>query len=165
MTGGPPEDGGTVVVVVPRRLRRVCLLAGLALVGSCAALAALLGSASALVDPGGAGGGTTQRFGLADRLAVLGIGVLLAAALGLLARPRITADRTGITVRNIGRATRLPWAVVMDVRLDRHASWAVLDLADDDTVPLLALQSNDGEQAQRAVVRLRALLAASRDGR
>jgi hypothetical protein len=43
------------------------------------------------------------------------------------------------------------------------ASWAQLELHDDETVPLLAVQSNDGEAAVEAVLALRALLEDARD--
>ena len=50
------------------------------------------------------------------------------------------------------------------VRLDDGAPWASLELQDDETVQLLAVQSNDGDRAVEAVLALRALLRASRGG-
>ncbi|TAL12357.1 MAG: PH domain-containing protein, partial [Frankiales bacterium] len=58
----------------------------------------------------------------------------------------------------------VPWQVVRAVRLDDGSPWASLDLQDDDTLALFAIQSNDGDRAVEAVLGLRALLAASREG-
>ncbi len=56
----------------------------------------------------------------------------------------------------------LPWAVVVGVHLPEGAPWAQLELQDDETVALLAVQANDGEHAVDAVLALRRALAASR---
>jgi Bacterial PH domain len=51
---------------------------------------------------------------------------------------------------------------VAGVRLDDGSPWASLDLQDDDTVALLAVQANDGLYAVETVLELRRLLAISR---
>ena len=148
------------LVIRPRKLIRIC--AGLAVF-------VLVGFgivAYALGRTGASGNGAQGQitFRLPDQLALFGIGVLLAAALLAFTRARVEADAAGIRVRNVVGETTLPWQVVRGVRLDEGSSWASLDLHDDDTVALLAVQANDGELAVQAVLDLRALLKASRDG-
>jgi hypothetical protein len=109
----------------------------------------------ALLLPGKAG---DASVGVADQLAFFGIGVLLAAACVALTRPRARADERGIWVRNVMGERFFPWAVVVAVRLDEGAPWAQLELHDDETVSLLAVQASDGDDAVEAVLQLRALL-------
>ena len=148
------------LVLRPRKLIRICVgLAAFVLVGF-GIVAYALGRAGA----GSLGGEGQVVFRLPDQLALFGIGVLLAAALLAFTRARVEADAAGIRVRNVVGETALPWQVVRAVRLDEGSPWASLDLHDDDTVALLAVQSNDGERAVQAVLDLRALLKASREG-
>ena len=64
-----------------------------------------------------------------------------------------TADRTGIRIRNVlGEKLAALGGRRAAVRLDDGAPWASLDLHDDDTVALLAVQANDGERAVDAVL-------------
>lgn len=142
-------------VVRPRRLVIVCRLAALAVVAVFGLLALLLPARQA---------GGAVVFGVADQVAFFCIGLLLAWAALQFTRARVDADETGVRIRNYVGERALPWAVVAGVRMDDGASWASLDLQDDDTVALLAIQSNDGAHAVDAVVALRRLLAASRAG-
>lgn len=139
------------VVVRPVRLTRVCRVAAALIVVAFAGVAVSLRS-----------GGQADLFGVADQIAMIGLGLLGGLAVLSLTRARVEADVTGIRVRNVLGEKVLPWQVVTAVRLDDGAPWASLDLADDDTVALLAVQANDRELAVRAVLGLRALLAASR---
>ncbi len=145
-------SAGDRVVVRPRRLTRVArgtaaFVAAFFVVLAVALLRAPQGEAS---------------FRLADSIAMVGLGLLLAGAVLLLTRARVEADAGGIRVRNLVSETVLPWGVVAAVRMDDSSPWASLDLQDDDTVALFAVQANDGERAVQAVRQLRALLRASR---
>ena len=142
------------VVVRPRRLLWVCRAAALGLVLVFGLVAYLL--------PGRQGRGDAA-FGPGDQIAFFCIGLLLAWAALQFTRVRVEADSTGIRVRNYVGEKQLPWQVVAAVRLDDGSPWASLDLQDDDTVALLALQANDGARTVEAVLALRALLTASRD--
>lgn len=138
----------------PRRLLYVCRFAG-------ALLLLVFGVVAYLLPRGSAGG---QQFGLADQIAFFGIGLLLAWAVLQFTRVRVVADERGVQVRNYVGEKHIPWQVVAGVRFDDASPWASLDLHDDDTIALLAVQANDGERAVDAVVGLRTLLAASRAG-
>jgi hypothetical protein len=141
------------VVFRPRRLRVVCWATAVTVVALFTLIAIGLGSG----PPGDA------QFKLPDQIALVLLSLLLAGGVLVFTRARVVGDAQGLRVRNAFRETALPWAVVVDVRLDEHGSWAYVDLQDDDTLAVLALQANDGEQAQAAVRALQGLLAASRD--
>jgi hypothetical protein len=110
--------------------------------------------------PRGSSGG--EQFGVADQVAFFLIGVVLSAVVLQFTRVRVTADERGVRVRNYVGEKFVPWQVVAGVRMDDGSPWASLDLQDDDTIALLAVQANDGAWAVDAVVALRALLAESR---
>jgi hypothetical protein len=100
--------------------------------------------------------GTFQR---GDQTAMIGLGVLIALGILAFCRPRVRADADGVRIRNVIGGYDLPWSVVRAVRFDRSAAWASLELLDDDTVPLHALQAADKDYAVDAVRSLRALHA------
>lgn len=148
------------LVLRPVRLVRVARVAAALIVAVFVVVAIALGSAGeGPVRPG------QLRFGLADQLAMVGLGLLAAGAVLLFTRPRVIADRDGLVVRNVIGETHLPWQVVTAVRLDDGAPWASLDLADDDQLAVMALQTNDGQHAVDGVLALRRLLADSREPR
>ena len=141
------------VVSQPVRLTRVCW--GVAAV----VMVVFTGVAVAL---GRAPEGTAQ-FRLVDQAAMVVLGGIVACAALAFTRARVRADEHGVRIRNVLGEKLIPWQVVRAVRMDDGASWASLDLHDDETVALLGIQSNDGDRAVEAVVGLRALLAASRN--
>ena len=142
----------STVDVRPRRLLVVCRAAGGLLLAVFAVVAYLL--------PRGSAGG--QQFGVADQVAFFLIGVLLSAVVLQFTRVRVVADERGVRVRNYVGEKFVPWQVVAGVRMDDSSPWASLDLHDDDTIALLAVQANDGAWAVEAVLALRSLLAESR---
>ena len=109
----------------------------------------------ALLLPQGASG--DQRFGVGDQIAFFAMGLLLAVAVLALTRFRVRADTEGIWVRNVLGERYFPWGVVVGIDLPSGASWAQLELHDDEIVALLALQSNDGDATVDSVLALRNL--------
>jgi hypothetical protein len=101
-------------------------------------------------------------FHTSDQVAMIGLGVLLATGILLLARPRLDADDAGVRVRNILGSHVLPWSAVRSVRFERRSPWATLLLVTGEEIAVLAVQSVDGERAVTATEGLRALLAANR---
>ena len=140
------------VLVRPRRLTRVCWAVAVLVVLVFAALAVALGR-----GPAG-----DAQFKLADQIAFFLLGVLIAGSALLFTRSRVEGTPEGVRVRNPLSTKDVPWQVVRAVRLDEGAPWAVLELHDDETVQLLAVQAHDGDRAVDAVLGLRALLTASR---
>jgi hypothetical protein len=100
-------------------------------------------------------------FRLADQVALVLMGLFVAGGVLLLARPRARADVAGIEVRNILVTRYLPWDQVRAVAFPDGASWARLDLPDDEYIAVLAIQAVDGHRAVEAIRRIRALHAAS----
>jgi hypothetical protein len=97
-----------------------------------------------------------------DQVAMVGLGLVLAAGIVFLGRSRVDADATGVRVRNIVVQHQLPWQAVRAVRFDRKSAWGSLLLENGDEISLLAVQAVDKERAVRAVEGLRALHAQAR---
>jgi hypothetical protein len=144
------------VVFRPRRIRRVCWVLAPVVVVAFAALA------TALTGPTGTGatGEGSGVFQRSDQIAMIGLGLLAAAAILLFTRPKVTADANGIKIRNVIGGYDLPWQIVRAVRFERGNPWASLELLDDDIVAVMAIQAVDKEYAVAGVRALRALLAA-----
>ncbi|MDP9436227.1 MAG: PH domain-containing protein [Actinomycetota bacterium] len=147
MTG----PGGTLIVR-PQRLVLVGRAVAVLVVGVFGVLALLL--------PRGEVDGVA--FGPADQVAFFLIGCLIAAVPLAFTRARVSADERGVWVRNGLGEKFLPWAVVVGVEMPEGAPWAHLELQDDETVALLAVQSNDGDRAVDAVLALRRALRQAR---
>lgn len=140
-----------VVVVRPRRVL-IC-----AWVGAVVTVVLFIGLAAVLrtVETG-------VYFRLADQIAMVVLGMLIAGGVLLLARPRVRADSAGIEVRNILATRYIPWELVMRVAFPDGASWARLDLPDDEYLAVLAIQSVDGQRAVDGITKVRALHTAAR---
>ncbi|MGH3737040.1 MAG: PH domain-containing protein [Micromonosporaceae bacterium] len=134
----------------PRKAAVVCWIAAIAVVVIFSAVATGLRGDTE-------GGGV---FGVADQVAMVGLGLLGAAGILWLTRPRVEADSERIRIRNVVGSYDLPWDLVRAVRFDRGAPWASLELADYEVVSVMAVQAADKEYAVEAVRGLRALHAA-----
>jgi hypothetical protein len=134
--------------VRPRRLNLVCRAVAVLVLVTFGGLAVVL--------PKGSRDG--QQFGVGDQVSFFFIGVLLAVAVLAFTRVRVRADVRGIWVRNVLGERFFPWALVVAVDLPEGAPWAQLELHDDETVALLALQSNDGDTTVESVLALRNLM-------
>jgi hypothetical protein len=133
-------------------VRVVCWVAAAVIVAVFAAVATAL--------RGGTEGG--GAFAAGDQLAMFGLGVLAAAGVLLFTRPRVEADAHGVRVRNVVGGYDLPWEIVAAVRFDDRSPWASLELADDETIAVMAVQAADKDYAVALVRGLRELLAAHR---
>jgi Bacterial PH domain len=145
---GPAEK---TVVVRPRKVMIAAWVGAVAVLVLFTVVAVLL-----------RGSETGVYFRFADQVALVVLGLLIAGGVLLLARPRVRADAEGIEVRNILTTQRLSWQVVRRVAFPDGASWARLDLPDDEYLPVLAIQAVDGYRAVEGIARLRALHSAAR---
>jgi hypothetical protein len=134
----------------PRRIRWVAAISAAAVV--------VLFTALSFGLHGATGEGPGQ-FARGDQTAMIGLGVLTGLGILALTRPRVRADAAGIRVRNVVGSYQLPWSVVRAVRFDRNSPWAMLELHDDETVAVHALQAVDKAYAVDGVRTLRALHA------
>jgi hypothetical protein len=98
-------------------------------------------------------------FQTADQVAIALLGVVIAGAALLFARPRLRVGASGVAVRNLFGYRLIPWSDVVDVSFPRGARWARVDLPDDEYVPVMAIQAVDKERAVEAMDRVRDLLA------
>lgn len=144
---GPVEP--EVVRARPVRLRRVAVLVAAVVALTFVVVAVLLGNTRS----------EGVAFGVGDQVAMVVLGLLIAAGVLLLARPSVVADARGLRVRNIVAYHDVPWEVVREVAFRDGSPWAILELADDDQLALLAVQASDGERSVAAVRGLRALQA------
>lgn len=136
----------------PKRIRWVA--------GVAAAAVVILFTVLSFGLHGSTGTGTGQ-FERGDQSAMIGLGVLIGLGLLAFTRPRVRADADGVQIRNVVGNYDLPWSVVRAVRFDRNSPWAMLELADDETVSIHALQAGDKQYAVDGVRTLRALHAAA----
>ncbi len=109
----------------------------------------------------GATGDGPGQFARGDQTAMIALGVLIGLGILAFTRPRVRADAEGVHVRNVVGGYDLPWSVVRAVRFDRSSPWATLELHDDETVSIHALQAADKEYAVEGVRVLRALHTAA----
>jgi hypothetical protein len=102
-----------------------------------------------------------QPWGAGQRVGVVVSAVVLSGVLVLLSRPKVLADRDGLTVVNLTRRRRLAWAEVLGVNLAHGDSWVRLDLADGTSLPAMGIQPGIARgQALRDARRLRDLVEA-----
>lgn len=143
------SDSDMELVARPKKAILWCWIAAVAVLAMSVFVATTLRGATE-------GGGT---FTTSDQYTMAGIGVIAAGVVLLFTRPRVWADANGIKIRNLVSNYDLPWEVVVAVRFPKGTSWAMLELADDELVPMMALQAVDRDYAVAATRRLRALLA------
>jgi hypothetical protein len=94
----------------------------------------------------------------ADQFAMAGLAAVLAGAVLLLIRPRLRVGAMGLAVRNVLGYRLIPWDEVVDVSFPPGKRWARVDLAYNEYVPALAIQSFDREHAVAAMDTVRELM-------
>lgn len=141
-----PATPALPVTFRPTRTRAVLLVAGGVALGMFTLVAVLLPADGA------------RPWGLGDRLAFGGTGLLIFAVLVWLSRPKVVVDRAGVTVVNLVTRRRLEWAEVVRVNLRAGDAWVHLDLADGTSLAAMGIQPGVGrEQALSDARALRAL--------
>ncbi|WP_427923712.1 PH domain-containing protein [Streptomyces sp. cg40] len=124
----------------PGRTRAVLLTAGAAIFVVITAVALLL-----------------EQLGPGEKLSFVFTGALLFAVLAVLARVKVVADETGVTVVNIASRRRLEWAEILQVNLRPGDPWVFLNLSDGTSLPVLGIQP--GIAKERAIADARTLRA------
>ncbi|MDP9845131.1 PH domain-containing protein [Streptosporangium lutulentum] len=99
-----------------------------------------------------------RPFTVADKFAMLVLGLLVAGILHLLGRCRVEADERGITVVNPLRVHRYEWSEVLKVTLIVNEPWAKIDFADGVTIGAMGLQGSEKDRTVRQVRELAALI-------
>ncbi|MBK3639613.1 MULTISPECIES: PH domain-containing protein [Streptomyces] len=124
----------------PGRTRVVLLTAGVAIFVVITAVALLL-----------------EGLGPGERLSFIVTGALMAGVLAMLARVKVVADETGVTVVNIATRRHLDWPEILHVNLRPGDPWVFLDLSDGTSMPALGIQP--GIAKERAIADARTLRA------
>ena len=98
-------------------------------------------------------------FGWLDRVGVILIAAGIGALLWRFAQLSLQPAESRLTVRNVIHTRQLEWPEVVSVRFGGGQPWVTLDLADGDTVAVMAIQRADGERAVAEAKRLATLVA------
>src|SRR5690606_3646177 len=101
---------------------------------------------------------TGPGAGVADRAAIVVVGLLGGLVAWRLGAVRAEPDENGLTVVNYVRRRRLAWAEVVTVRFGPSDPWVHLDLADGDVLAVMGIQRADGEHGMAEARRLVALV-------
>ncbi|MFI9394580.1 PH domain-containing protein [Streptomyces bauhiniae] len=133
----PPAQPALPVTFRPGHTRVILLTAGVAIFLVVAAVALLL------------------DMGPGERLSFIVTGALMAWVLARLARVKVVADQSGVTVVNIAGSRRLAWAEIVGVNLRPGDPWVFLDLSDGTSLAALGIQP--GVAKQRAIADARSL--------
>ncbi|NNH71643.1 PH domain-containing protein [Nocardia uniformis] len=102
-------------------------------------------------------GSTGVTFRLADQIAMVGIGLLLAGGVLMLTRPRVRVGPRGVVVRNIFGDNEFQWKDIRGVSFQDRKAWARLELVHDEYVPMLAFRANDKGYVVESMDRFRDL--------
>jgi hypothetical protein len=132
----------------PRKARRVAVAAAVVLIVVFTVVAVLLRRTP-----------TGVYFRFSDQVAMVLLGMLMAGAALLFARPRVRALADGVEVRNVLTTRVVPWDLVVRVSFPDGAAWARLELPDDEYIAVMAIQAVDGQRAVQAMRALRELHA------
>ncbi|MET9086597.1 PH domain-containing protein [Streptomyces sp. NPDC004237] len=124
----------------PGRTRAILLTAGVAIFATITAVALLL-----------------EQLGPGEQLSFVVTGALIFWVLAQLARVKVVADETGVTVVNITSRRRLEWAEILQVNLRPGDPWVFLNLSDGTSLPALGIQP--GVAKERAISDAKALRA------
>ncbi|MFE2099002.1 MULTISPECIES: PH domain-containing protein [unclassified Streptomyces] len=98
-----------------------------------------------------------EQLGPGERLSFVITGALIFWALAQLARVKVVADETGVTVVNIASKRHLAWAEILQVNLRPGDPWVFLNLSDGTSLPALGIQP--GIAKQHAIADAKALRA------
>lgn len=128
----------------PRKARRIALTAAVLLIVVFTVVAVLLRRTP-----------TGVYFRVSDQVAMVLLGLLLAGAALLFARPKVRAAEDGVQVRNLLGTRLVPWDLVLRVSFPDGAPWARLELPDDEYIAVMAIQAADGRHAVEAIRGLR----------
>ena len=104
------------------------------------------------------------NFRLADQIAMVVLGTILAGCALLFIRPRLRAGPGGVEVRATILTRRVPWSEIVAVSFPDGVQFARLDLPDDEYLTVAALQAVDRGHAARGVSALRRLHAQYHQG-
>ncbi len=98
-------------------------------------------------------------FHTSDQVAFAALGLIIAGAVLLFARPRLRVGPAGMSVRNLLGDKLIGWPDIIGVSFPAGSRWARIDLPDDEYIPVMAIQAVDKDRAVEAMGAVRSLLA------
>ncbi|WP_254715193.1 PH domain-containing protein [Actinomadura sp. NAK00032] len=101
-----------------------------------------------------------EQYKLFDRVLMVGFGAVVAWILHMLARCRVAADESGVTVVNAFNTRRLEWPQILDVTMNVGDPWPTLDLADGTSIGAMGINGAEKALAARQLTELQSLLRA-----
>ena len=149
-TAGADQPRGRLPVLFTTRPRRITIYAGVA--------SAIVVGVSVYVSITLRSGDTGVIFRTSDAVAVMLLGVLFAAGLMLVGRPRLRISADGMWVRNILGEKFVPWPLVRRLAFPEGSNWAQLEMADDEQMPVMAIQAMDRQRAVESLRTARSLI-------
>jgi hypothetical protein len=145
-------EGDLTVLARPYRVRWVVVPVAAAFLALFSVVGALLKQSS-----------TGVHFDASSQGSMIALGVVLAIGTLMLLRPRVRAGTSGIEIRNVFWTKTFDWSQTYGVSFPDGARWAHLELPYDEYVPIMAIQSLDGERAVTAMRELRRYHRASQE--
>ena len=133
----------------PRRARAVAL--------SVALVSLLIFGGVAFLLPARVGDGIWEP---ANQIMLFGIGIVIALLAWRYAAMSAIPSRERLVVRNLVLTRTLEWPEIVGVQFGGGQPWVQVDLADLETLAVMAIQKADGPFANREAARLAALVAA-----
>lgn len=97
-------------------------------------------------------------WSIVDRLFFFALGAMIAGLLWRYSRIEARPSKQGLVVRNLFLTRRLAWEEILRMQFGGGAPWVSLDLADTDTVAVMAIQKADGAHGRAMAARLAALI-------
>ena len=97
-----------------------------------------------------------------DRVAIFGLGVVMALLMWRYASLRCDVLEDGLRVRNLILTTRVRWHEVEDFVFPEGDAWPKLLLADHDDLAIMAIQRSDGPFGQEQAHQLAEVITAHR---
>lgn len=141
MTITAPDGPEGTVVLRPRLTRVVAYAIGLLVLAAAIVLSVL------------------THFGFADTVGFIAFGLGVLWFCHREGSVRATAHPDRLVVRNLMSTRELEWAEIIGVVFPPGDPWAKLDLADGDTVSVMAVQRTDGERGMQAARRLAGMIS------
>ncbi|WP_181794994.1 PH domain-containing protein [Streptomyces sp. WELS2] len=105
-----------------------------------------------------------EDLGPGSRLSFIVTGALCLWVPARLARVRVVAEESGVTVVNIASKRRLAWAEILRVNLRPGDPWVFLDLSDGTSLPALGIQPGVAKRQAIADARTLRELAEAHSG-
>ncbi len=142
------RSGGAFAPFRPRRGRAVAFTA--------AVLVVAVFTVAAFFLPGPRDAGNWTPF---DRVMLIGLALAIAWFLLRYASIKAVPTRESLVVRNLLTTRTVEWSEILAVQFAGADPWVTLDLADTDSLAVMAIQKADGPRARTEAARLAALVA------